>query len=115
MNGPKTTERINKARVEKVKAYVSTHYVDDLRLAFLAEMVNVAPTTLCHIFKQQTSMCLFDYIIGVRIREAAHKLLHTDMDVKNVCYECGFSTLTNFNRQFKKLLGCTPTEFRERS
>lgn len=113
MSEPRTTEQINKARVDKVKAFVDTHYGEDLRLVDLAEMVNVAPTTLCHIFKDHTGVRLFDYITGVRIAEAKRKLIETNLGIKAISYGCGFSTLTNFNRHFKNLIGHTPTEYRE--
>lgn len=108
----KTTDDINKARVAGVKEYVAAHYGDDLSLATLAEVVHVAPMTLCHIFKRLTGQRVSQFIIHVRIREASKRLRQTNLDIKSISYECGFNTMTNFNRQFKRLTGCTPTEYR---
>lgn len=111
MKKPKTN-KINLARVSTVKNYIDQHYNEDLALSKLSEVVSLVPTSLCHIFKDVTGMKVSDYIIRVRISHAVRMLRTTDKEVKSIAYECGFNTLTNFNRHFKHLMGCTPTELR---
>jgi AraC-like DNA-binding protein len=107
-----TTNELNRARTQKVQEYIRRHYGQDLTLSLLAEQVNLVPTSLCHVFKQVTGERVSDYIIQVRISQAARLLRETDQEVQTIAYECGFSTQTNFNRHFKRLMGCTPTEYR---
>ncbi len=111
---PETKNEINLFRIAAVKKYICRHYGDELRLSTLAAQANIVPTSLCHIFKAYTGRTVSDFITEVRIKHATDKLLHTKETVRQIAYECGFSTLTNFNRHFKKLMGCTPTELRER-
>lgn len=110
---PETKNEFNLARIKAVQKHISLHYGDELRLSELAALANMAPTSLCHVFKANTGRTMTDFIIEVRIKQATYKLLHTQETVKGIAYECGFSTLTNFNRHFKRLMGCTPTELRE--
>lgn len=112
MKQVETTIEVNLARVQKVQDYIHKHYGEDLTLTVLAAQVNIVPTTLCHVFKQVTGQRVSDYLIQTRISQAAKLLRETSMEVKAVTYACGFSTQTNFNRHFKRLMGCTPTAYR---
>jgi AraC-like DNA-binding protein len=112
MKRPETTIEVNLARVQKVQDYIHKHFGEDLTLTVLAAQVNIVPTTLCHVFKQVTGQRVSDYLIQTRINQAARLLRETSMEVKAITYACGFSTQTNFNRHFKRLMGCTPTAYR---
>lgn len=112
MKRPETTIELNRARAQKVQEYILLHYGEDLTLTVLAAQVNIAPTTLCHVFKQVTGQRVSDYIIQTRISQVARLLRETETEVQLIAYECGFSTQTNFNRHFKRLMGCTPTAYR---
>lgn len=114
MMKPKDITDINRARITAVQDYIRKHYGEELKLSELAAVANVVPTTLCHIFKNEVGCTVSDFISEVRINRAAEMLLNTDETVRIIAFECGYSTLTNFNRQFKKHMGCTPTEYRER-
>lgn len=56
---------------------------------------------------------LSDYIIDIRLGFAARLLVDSTMSIAEICYECGFNNLSNFNRIFKKKKCCSPKEFRE--
>ena len=112
MSKPKTTNEVNQTRISDVQRYISRHYREELSLSELAAVAHLAPSTLCHIFKRMTGRSIFQYISAVRIQHVKEKLQNTDLTMKAIAYDCGFNTLTNFNRQFKCLTGCTPTEWR---
>lgn len=101
-------------RVARVKEYVSSHYMDEIRLEALSEMVCMSPTAFSRFFKLRTGKSLSDYIVEVRLGVAARKLVDTDEPVSSICFDCGFNTLSNFNRLFRNRKGCSPTEFREK-
>ena len=98
------TIEVNLTRVQKVQEYIQKHYGEDLTLAILAEQVNLVPTSLCHIFKRVTGQRVSDYLVQTRINQAARLLRETSMEVKTITYACGFSTQTNFNRHFKRII-----------
>ena len=101
-------------RVARVKEYVSSHYMEEIRLEQLAAMVSMSPTAFSRFFKLRTGKSLSDYIVDVRLGAAARKLVDTDEPVSGICFDCGFNTLSNFNRLFRNRKGCSPTEFREK-
>ncbi len=101
-------------RVAKVKDYISSHYIEEIRLEQLSAMASMSPTAFSRFFKLRTGKTLAEYIVDIRLGHAARKLIDTNDPVSQICFSCGFNTLTNFNRLFKKRKGCSPTEFREK-
>ena len=82
-------------RVQKVQEYINLHYQEEIRLGQLARKN------------------LSDYIIDIRLGFASRLLVDSTMSIAEICYECGFNNLSNFNRIFKKKKDCSPKEFRE--
>ena len=101
-------------RVLKVKDFINTHINDELRLEQLANLVGVTPTAFSRFFKLRTGKTLSEYIVDIRLGQAARLLVDTADSVSEICWNCGFNTLSNFNRLFRKRKGCSPTEFREK-
>lgn len=100
-------------RVLKVKNYISNNYMDEIRLATLADLAGMSPSAFSRFFKLHTGRNLSDYIIDMRLGYAGRMLVDTSKSVAEICYACGFNNLSNFNRIFKKKKNCSPTEFRE--
>ena len=98
----------------KVKNYIKAHINDNLRLEKLANLAGMTPTAFSRYFKAHTGKNLSDYIVDIRLGQAARQLVDTTDSVSEICYSCGFNTLSNFNRLFRKRKGCNPTEFREK-
>jgi len=100
-------------RVERVQRFIAEHLHGELRLETLAELVGMTPVAFSRFFRQRTGRRLSDYIIEQRIGLAARMLVDSSQTVAEICYDCGFNTLSNFNRLFKQRKGCSPREFRE--
>lgn len=100
-------------RVQKVQEYINAHYKEEVRLNFLADMVGMTPVSFSRFFKLRTGKNLSDYIIDIRLGFAARLLVDSTMSIAEICYECGFNNLSNFNRIFKKKKACSPKAFRE--
>ena len=101
-------------RVLKVKDYINTHINDNLRLELLADLVGMTPSAFSRYFKLRTGKNLSEYIVDIRLGQAARRLVDTTDSISEICWDCGFNTLSNFNRLFRKRKGCNPTEFREK-
>ena len=101
-------------RVLKVKNHIATHITYDLRLEDLSSMIGMTPSAFSRFFKLHTGKNLSEYIVDIRLGNAARRLIDTTDTVSEICYCCGFNTLSNFNRLFRKRKGCSPTEFREK-
>ena len=105
--------RSESRRVAKVQEYIAQHYSEDIRLETLADLVGITPVAFSRFFHQRTGRTLSNYIIDIRIGTASRLLIDSDLTVAEICYDCGFNTLSNFNRLFRKYKSCSPTEFRE--
>ena len=101
-------------RILKVKEYINKHYTEEIRLADLADLVGMSTTSFSRFFKLRSGKTLSDYVVEMRLGVASRQLVDTTNSVSEICYDCGFNTLSNFNRLFRKYKGCSPTEFREK-
>lgn len=99
-------------RVKKVKQYINDHYTETLKLEDLARLVGMTPTSFSRFFKLRTGKTLSDYVLDIRLGFAARMLVDSTKNVSEICFECGFNNLSNFNRIFKGRRGVTPKEFR---
>lgn len=107
------TARSNESRrVEKVKQYINDHYAKPLKLADLAGLVGMSPVSFSRFFRQRTGRTLSDYIVDIRLGYAARMLVDSSKNISEICYECGFNNLSNFNRTFKAKRNYTPRDFR---
>ena len=100
-------------RVQKVQAYIDDNYKEDIRLADLASIVGMTPTAFSRFFKLRTGKSISDYIIDVRLGHASRMLVDSTTSIAEICYDCGFNNISNFNRIFKKKKGQSPKVFRE--
>ena len=93
--------------------YINQHYTGEIRLSKLAEIAGMSEVAFSRFFKLRTGKSLTDYIIDIRLGHAARLLADSMQTVAEICYDCGFNNLSNFNRVFLKKKKCTPKEFRE--
>lgn len=100
-------------RVKRVEDFIDKNYRDEIRLQQLADIANMTPTAFSRFFRLRTGRSISEYIIDVRLGHASRMLADSTNSVVEICYDCGFNNVSNFNRIFKKKKGCTPTEFRE--
>ncbi|MBP5771051.1 MAG: helix-turn-helix domain-containing protein [Bacteroidaceae bacterium] len=100
-------------RVDKVQQYIASHFNEEIRLELLADIAGMTPVAFSRFFHQRTGRTLSEYIIDYRLGVASRMLIDTTKMIAEICYDCGFNTLSNFNRLFRKHKECTPTEFRE--
>ncbi|MDR1879660.1 MAG: AraC family transcriptional regulator [Tannerellaceae bacterium] len=112
MNG--LTCPIESRRIEKVYAYIEENYSrGDIRLADVAGMTGMTEVAFCRFIKKSTGKSFVDMLNDIRLGHAAGLLISTTRNISEICYECGFNNLSNFNRLFLKKKKCTPKTFRE--
>lgn len=103
---------VTSRRIQLIKDYIDHHYPEEVRMETLSAMVNMTPNALSRFFKQRTNRTISNYINEVRIGQATLLLVDSAQTIAEICYKCGFNTISNFNRTFKSVKGLTPTEFR---
>lgn len=99
-------------RVQKVQKYILDHYKEDIRLNTLGDIIGMTSVSISRFFRLRTGKTLSDYVIDIRLGFASRLLVDSTHTIAEVCYECGFNNLSNFNRIFKRKKGCSPKEFR---
>lgn len=99
-----------------VLEYIMEHFDEDIPLADAASMANMGITTFCNFFKDNFRLTFVEYLNSIRIGHACKLLSDNDfLTIAEIAYQCGFNTLANFNRQFRKFKGMTPSEFKNKS
>ena len=100
-------------RVHKVEEYINNNYSKEIRLQTLSNLAGMTPAAFSRFFKLRTGRTISDYIIDMRLGYASRLLADSTMSKVEICYECGFNNVSNFNRIFKRKKGCSPKVFRE--
>ncbi|WP_102222648.1 AraC family transcriptional regulator [Acidimangrovimonas sediminis] len=104
---------INEGGVNRAIAYLREHLTDAVGERELAAMVGQSQSAFSRAFKRHTGSTLVRYKNQLRVDLACQMLLtQPDAKVAEICYDVGFSNLSNFNRHFLKLKGMSPTQFR---
>ncbi len=99
-------------RIDDINTYLYDNISRNIKIGEVAELVNMSPSAFSHFFKKRTQRSFSDYLSDLRIGHAAKMLIETDNNISEICFDCGFNNLSNFNRTFKSQKGCTPREFR---
>ncbi len=107
--GPKRSE--DGQRINQVFDYIINHYHENIKLENIADIANLTPTAFCRYFKQRTRKTFSRYLNEIRIGQARKLISEKKSSISQICYLTGFKNLSNFNRQFKKITGLTPSEY----
>ena len=99
-------------RLNKVYDYIIKNYRGIIRLEKMAEMLHMTPTSFSRYFSMKNNKTCSRFIAEIRVKHACELLTETDMSVAEICYECGFNTLSNFNKQFKDIMQKKPTDYK---
>ena len=100
--------------VAKAKVYIKENYSKDIFLEDISRKVDISPYYFSKLFKEETGENFIEYLTNIRIEEAKRLLKNRDLSIKNVSIDTGYSDPNYFSRIFKKQVGLTPTEYRDR-
>ncbi len=100
-------------RMRLVHEYVLSHFQDKIEEETVADLVGMSPAAFCRYFKARANKTFLDFVAEVRIGHACKLLIENELNVAQICYECGFRSLSNFNRQFKTITQTTPLNYRK--
>lgn len=100
--------------IAKAKIFIEENYKKDISLEDVSRTVDISSYYFSKLFKEETGENFIEYLTSIRIENAKKLLQNKDISIKNVCVDTGYSDPNYFSRIFKKLVGVTPTEYRER-
>ena len=101
------------AAVTRAKQFIAQNQNNAICLATVAKAVNTSTFYFCKLFKRATGLTFTDYLARVRIEKAKTLLLDPNRRVSEVAYDIGFESLTHFNRVFRKIVGRSPSSYRQ--
>lgn len=109
---PNTYDK-DREQIDKIYEYVFQNVQNGINLNDAAKLVYMEPSSFCRYFKKKTNQTFMDYVKNVRIGIAARLLAETDKQITQICYECGYNNLANFNHYFKVVMKKTPSQYRK--
>lgn len=108
------SRNINTEKGFKMIAYVRDHYTEELKSVTIAEMFDVSVLELNQTFMFLTEKNFEDYLRNLRINKACELLLSSDDDIISVSLAVGYNNTKSFTRNFEKVKGITPGNFRKK-
>jgi len=104
-------ERGNK-KMTDVYNYIRENYSKPISLERISRITHMSPFAFSRYFKKNCGAGFIEYLNRVRMNKACHLLRETEYQVHEIAEQCGFSSISNFNKQFRKTEGLAPREYR---
>ena len=106
--------RKEQERLKKIYSFIDEHYQRKIEIDEIAQFSNLSNAAFCRYFKKMTKLTFTEFLNHYRINQAK-RLLMLDKNVSETCFECGFESLSYFNRTFKKITSENPLAFKRSS
>jgi AraC-like DNA-binding protein/ligand-binding sensor protein len=100
--------------ITRARAFIAEHKNEEISLNDVARAVNMSGFYFCKVFKRATGLTFTDYLARTRIEAVKDMLLNPHVRISEAAYACGFQSLSQFNRVFRRIAGEAPTAYRER-
>lgn len=101
------------AQMEQALDYIDRNLVEDLQLEQVAREAAMSPAYFSTLFKKLNGITLWEYIRSKRIELATEKLRCGNQTIAQIALECGYNSISNFNRSFKAIIGLSPGDYRK--
>ena len=98
--------------LDRLLKYIHSNFGGELSLEQLSQQMHLSKEYLCRYFKKKTGITVFGYITNIRIVRAKEMLSGTSHNIEDIGRYCGFTSISSFQRNFKKVTGCSPSNFR---
>ncbi len=99
------------SELQTLLTYIDKHYADTISLEYAAASMNFSTGYFSKTFKKLMGINFVTYLNMVRVERAANELRHSEKKFTEIALNCGFNNIRTFNRVFKEITGCTPSEF----
>ena len=100
-------------RIANVLKFISDNYNGEIGLKDVADIACMTTNSFCRYFKKMTNKSFVDFLNEIRIRNASRLLAQEDVNISEACYTVGYKSITNFNHQFKVIMGTNPKNYRD--
>jgi AraC-like DNA-binding protein len=100
-------------RINEVVNYVIDNYKNNISLVEAAKIINMSESAFSRYFMKTTGNRFSEFVSRIRLGRACVMLYESDKNISTIAFASGYNNLANFNRQFVKLKGMTPREYRK--
>ena len=101
------------SRLDKIMHFITTNYQRKITQDEIASKIGMTSSAFCRYFKEKTGKSFIFFVNELRIGYACKLLFENHLSISQICFECGFNNLSNFNRMFKRQTGFTPGEYQQ--
>lgn len=99
--------------IERAKRYIQTHFCEHITLEQTAAYVDLSPTYFTKRFKDETGLTFKEYVTTCRMDKMKKLLKESSLSLKEITYQAGYTDPNYVSRVFKKMVGCSPKEYRK--
>lgn len=96
---------------DKVQAYIFKNFNKSITLEDVAQIAHMNLSAFSRYFKRVNRKTFSRYLSEIRIGYACKLLMEGKFNIATICYESGYNNISNFNRQFKLIMDCSPSEY----
>ena len=100
-------------RLSKILNYINLNYTEKITLTQLSQQFGMNASAFSRYFKEKTAKSPIEYINEMRIGYACKLLQNSNQTISQICFECGFNNISNFNRFFKTLIHMSPSDYQK--
>ncbi len=98
---------------DKTHEFIFKNFQKPIKLSDVAEVANMNPSAFSRYFTRIHRKPFSRYLIEIRVGFACKLLMEKNVTISRVCYESGFNNISNFNRQFRNVMGMSPSDYRK--
>jgi AraC-like DNA-binding protein len=109
-----TSTHVERWRALEACRFIEARASEPLSLTAIAREMGISPFHFLRSFKRALGVTPHQYLVQTRLRRAAALTLQTPRPIVDIALAAGFSDLANFNRSFRRVIGCAPRLLRER-
>jgi AraC-like DNA-binding protein/quercetin dioxygenase-like cupin family protein len=103
----------NQERIDAIFRYTIDHFQEEIKLETIASHLGMSVTTFCNYFKKSTKKTYINFLNEIKIGFACRQLIETNKTIQQICYESGYNTVANFNKQFFKVKNASPSSWKK--
>jgi AraC-like DNA-binding protein len=100
-------------RLDKIMHFINTNYQRKITQDEVATKIGMTTSAFCRYFKEKTGKGFIFFVNEMRIGYACKLLIENHISISQICFECGFNNISNFNRMFKRQTGYTPSDYQQ--
>ena len=98
--------------LKPVFSYIQQNYSNPITIDMLSREAHISSSYFMSSFRKLTGISPMEYINRIRINMVCQQLIDSHISISELALNSGFTNLSNFNRQFKNIVGCTPSKYR---